>query len=94
MRCAHCGLSFWRISHRVRLLLSPTSIPQQRNADLLPRRARLSPARGFLARQEARLRAALHSISALRVRVGRPVFSDRHQGRDGRDLIQQTEKTK
>jgi len=49
MRCAHCGLSFWRISHRVRLLLSPTSIPQQRSADLLPRRARLTPARGFLA---------------------------------------------
>jgi len=39
--------------------------------------------------QEARPCAVLHCISALRVRASRPVFSDRHQGRGGRDLIQQ-----
>jgi uncharacterized protein (DUF736 family) len=75
-------------SHRVQLLRSPTSIPQQRDADLLPRRARLMPTRDFLANQEARPCAAFHFVPALRVRAGRPVFCDRHQGRDDRDLIQ------
>lgn len=85
----HCGLSCWRLSHRVRSLRGPTSIPQQRDTNLLPRRARLTPVRDFLASQEARPRVALHSIPALRVRADRPVFFFRHQGRGGRDLIQQ-----
>lgn len=56
------------------LLRSPPSFPQQRDDDLLPRRARLTPPRGFLARQEARPCAAFHCVSALRVRAGRRCF--------------------
>lgn len=44
---------------------SPTSIPQRHEANLLPRRARLAPARDFLARQQAWPRAALRCAAAL-----------------------------
>ena len=47
----------------------------------------LSPLlRSFLARQTSCLQPSCATLWALRLRVGRPGASDRHQGRDGRGL--------
>ena len=47
----------------------------------------LSPLlRSFLARQTSCLQPSCAALRALRLRVGRPGASDRHQGRDGRGL--------